>query len=193
MTRACGIVVAVIGIVEAIAAANNYLPVTTLGLGISMKFVTAVNFIVAGSMLSLMTVPNARWRDGLIFSLGFLQVILYWQYIQASYMIMGTMPPTTSPLGPPSLGTVLAFLVTGMTGMSKAFNGKFAVHRIYLGALILGLSIVGLSGYLFHAPALYWKFGPDVIGMSVATLMLFGLMALGFLTLPAENPHDHSE
>lgn len=178
--KVCGWFVATSASFAITLCVTKHMLVLTLGGAASMKLVTAINMVLAGLMLVLMADHEKQWKKTVIFGLGFLQFWLYGQYIQVGLMLQ---QPLSSLLGTPSLGSVVAFALSGVAGMSCAFNGKFALQRLWLGISITSIAGLGMLGYLANQPLLYWQIPGVSIGIAIPALILFLVLGVGLMTL----------
>lgn len=193
IARCIGLIVAAIGGIETAASFGGSISFTTFGSMFAIRLFTALTFIIAGLMLSLMAGKLEQWQKNVVVAVGFFQVMMFIWYVHTIDLAVAGIAPPLAAFGPPSLGTVLGFFITGTAGISKAFNGKYAVHRAWMGLGLLALSIVALVGHISDIPSLYWEFDGRSVAMAPPTVLMFGLLAIGMLFIPEGHGDHHAD
>ncbi|MGE0268645.1 MAG: hypothetical protein AB7S78_09365 [Candidatus Omnitrophota bacterium] len=165
---------------------------------ISMKFTTAVCFAASG--LTLLSIREYLQQKTFYHQIV-LPVTCLIIFLLMMTMLLGTMfqidtgmesffvkdhddPIMTTVPGRPSVGTMIAFLLVGLTGVFTEFKTARLVQKLQL--LGIGITIIGsvaLIGYIANLPALYYYVKEVSSAMAFNTAVLFVLLGAGFLSL----------
>lgn len=165
---------------------------------ISMKFTTAVCFAAGG--LTLLSIREFLQKKTFYHQI-ILPVTCLIIFLLMMTMLLGTvfqidtgmesffvkdhddLIMTTVP-GRPSVGTMIAFLLVGLTGVFTEFKVSRLVQKLqWLGIGIALIGSVALIGYVANRPALYYYVKGASSAMAFNTAVLFVLLGAGFLFL----------
>ncbi len=163
---------------------------------VTMKFVTAISFICSGLILFFVV----RFEEGkrelakvVLLVLGFLLFLLMATMILSFYVGMksgiedffiqeGENAIQTTAPGKPSMVTVISFMLISTIPFLYTFQETPLRRRvIQCGCLISGVGILGLVGYIFNLPFLYYSLNGFSTAMAFHTAILFVLLGLGFV------------
>lgn len=181
-------VVVVVGWIFNIQILKSFYP----GL-VTMKFSTAVSFIISGLILYFGVNSELRYGSAakLLLPIPVLQISLLMgiQFIAALLGIetgietlfvreAQTAILSTGP-GVPSLGTMVGFLLIAAVGTLSIIHmdDKETIYKI-IGFFLLLLSSVALAGYVLDIQALYYYFEGMSTAMSFHTALLFFLTSI---------------
>jgi hypothetical protein len=159
---------------------------------ISMKFMTAIAFILSGIMLYFITRASEGETDKsqiVIFIASLVIILLMGTFFFSSFFGVhtgleelfikdpGDTAKTVVP-GRPSLPTMLAFLFMGLAGILTMMNVKnLPVKLRTLGMLIGFIGALAITGYMIGAPVLYYYIAGINSAIALHTAILF--LALG--------------
>jgi PAS domain S-box-containing protein len=166
--------------------------------GLLMGAPTALAFVLASSLLALLSIHGLTFRKSARFAIGclsglsligFAALLLGAHFglcpeLQA-HLPNGSAPTLTLPLEKlPSVGTVIGFLALSLLGCLIALGTAEIKLMLYiLGALQTTIGGIALLGHLTAVPALYYEIDRFSEPMSLFTSLLFILLGLGFVFL----------
>ena len=189
-----GIVIAtglavVVGWVFDIGALKSILPAW-----VTMKFSTAICFIASGLILYF----GAQAQRGnkeiaqLVLPISSLVIFLFMASLLASVFLgirtgiedlfvqetVGAVKTTTP--GRPSVGTMVDFILIGVTGILVAFRiSGLRQWLLRLGVIVGTIGAVGVTGYILDQPLLYYTIPGFSTAMACHTAILFTLVGIG--------------
>lgn len=161
---------------------------------ISMKFTTAVAFLISGVMLLSLNEWWARgseWGEILVPVCVLALIVLGFPIFVSGLLGLNTgfeqlfvneasgTAKTVYP-GQPSLGTVLCFFLLGICGMIAVLGPKKHPSVSWIGLAVCMFGLLAIMGYLLGAPPLYFGLSGLTNPMAIATASLFILLGLGF-------------
>lgn len=168
----------------------------------SMKFSTAVCFMLAGILLYLISVPKkSKWISII------LSACCQWILLLVIMCLIGQLTGVSLGLehlyvsenrikevsaGASSLGSLIALALVGITGLIYIFNSERKYKRLKItGITIAGFGCTALIGYLMNWPILYFYQDQVSSGMAVHTALLLVAYGIGLRfavkSLPTEK------
>ena len=165
--------------------------------GINMKFITAVLFLLSAAGLYAMAFAIEEENEVARVSLPGISLIIF--LITTTLLvsrILGTptgienlLVPVTDPInysgavgteGWPSLPTLIDFVLFALLGIDALFSGTFRDVSIrYGGYFIILTGCVAVIGYLSNLPALYYVLSISTVPMAFNTAVCFILLGFG--------------
>lgn len=132
----------------------------------TMKFVSAVLFVLSGFALLLRQPTRRSYLKGMVLVTGIYALTSYGQML--SFMPNFETDPTLTVVNDyPSLLTIFCFLIFGLSGWWPRI-------RKATGKLLIWIPIIALFGYLVDSPFLYGYVEDVSAGMAFHTAILFG-------------------
>ena len=152
---------------------------------VSMKVPTALSLWLGSTMLMVMTLPRVKWAMMFISACSWLLLLMVFQLaVIASYgMTLNFIFPddsnfTVTPQMPSLVG-LLCITMIGVAGIVWLYNTQKCERRMKIIAYALfGVGIVGVMGYLFGMPALYYYWPSVSTGMSAHTAFCMAVIGL---------------
>lgn len=168
--------------------------------GISMRFVTAICFILSGSILIIIS-SNQKNKN---INNGFSQISLP---ILSLLIMLIMAPPLFSMLfkihfgvenlptitnkfeelfligkGMPAFSTTVCFILIAIIGLIEGINNPQKTKYMYIiWAIIFLIGLAALIGYIFKLPMLYFQIYNNSVGMAIMTAILMVLWSLGLI------------
>ena len=186
MTRAAGLLVAVLGCVVLIGWAVDNERLTRLCLDCAtMKPLTALGFILAGLGVSSIKSRHRCARDVQAATGGILLMSTSWAVLGqlgfATAMIVqddGHLSPVP---GVPSLGAMAGFLLISVALFGRALHDDYFRGRLTraCGWVLLAIGGVALAGYALSAPLLYYYRAGNSTALAVHSAIGFCLLGAG--------------
>ncbi len=191
--------VVIIGWVFNIEAMKSVVPGT-----ISMKFTTAVSFVISGILLLLLgrnkKNPDSTNQLAITICAGLLILVMATFLLSFIFNVpvgleslvikepVGT-AATIFP-GRPSLSTMTDFVLIAIAGilLSRKIKRSFPARLLGWVIALMGISVI--IGYIFNVPPLYFYFENVSNGMAVNTAVLFILIGTAFILLEKLDPDD---
>lgn len=165
---------------------------------VTMKFVTALSFLLSGIILLLVNykssndsslidimIPSTSFLIAMIMGTTLLSVVFGFQSGIEKIFVIETSDAILTPVpGRPSIGTMAGFMLATIVGFIS-FTTIRKKNKIYflIGNIISLLGIVALVGYIFSVPELYYSAQGISSAMAVHTAALFVLVGTGFVSL----------
>ncbi len=165
---------------------------------VSMKFITAICFVLSGVVLYLSSEKNGTlhdWKDLLLAYTDYVLLLIVSGLGLSIFFGTSTgleelfvrEPPGafyTSLPGRPALFTLIAFLLVGAGGLFTLI-GKHYCRRLPIieGGLLILIGSVATTGYVINFPPFFYKFSIDSTAMALHTAILFILLGIGFLSI----------
>ena len=88
---------------------------------------------------------------------------------------------TTSP-GRPSVGTMINFILIGMSGILVIFSREISLNVLpKIGWIVTFIGLVAILGYVLNFPLLYYSAEDVSLGMALHTAILFVMLGLGLV------------
>jgi len=166
---------------------------------VTMKFSTAVSFLMTGIIVGLLNESRNRKNEfAKIFLFAPIMIILFFM----ATLLVSTIAGTTSGVsglfvkedpataigsitaGTPSVGTMINFLV--IIGVGFTYLIARPDHTKYLnicGAIIIAIGIIALIGYAIESQALYYEVEGFSGAMALHTAIAFILSGIGLILL----------
>ena len=165
--------------------------------GINMKFITALLFLLSAVGLYLM---SRVIRDGNELALVMLPGIALVIFLVTTTLLVGRLLGTPTGIenlflniaGPvdfsgapskegwPSLFTLINFMLIGLVGVASLFPGFLRERFLtYLGYFIAAIGLVAVVGYTFGLPVLYYGISASMVPMALNTAVCFILLGFG--------------
>ncbi|HRZ86321.1 MAG TPA: hypothetical protein P5287_00750 [bacterium] len=161
---------------------------------VTMKFSTAVSFVLSGVILLCVVSFASRFSDWILFADATAVILL--ALIMGSLLLssfagvvtgiesLGIVEDakaihTTVP-GRPSLLTMTAFLLVAAEGIAVLLAPRAVSLRRLCGAAVLLAGAAAVLGYLLGIPALYGEIPGKSTAMALHTAVLFMLLGAGF-------------
>ncbi len=164
----------------------------------SMKFITAITFILSGITLYFIVRAFEGEFDKAQVALcitSFTIILIMGILFSSTLFGMRTgledlfikEPPgtvrTVTP-GRPSIPTMLNFILIALCGMQVIWNPKnLRVKLTLLGMVIAAVGALAIVGYIFNAPHLYYFFEGKNTAIALNTAVLFVVIGIGLLCL----------
>jgi PAS domain S-box-containing protein len=192
LSRVCGIVTAGIGCLVIVGWLFNVPALKTVIPGYtSMKFNTALSFILSGLTLSHLHTQKGKWLKQisacivlLLASLTACQYLFGWNLGIDQLFVIDNDPTTTSP-GRFSLMTAVSFFCAGISLLLFVQKRFIWIAQLFA-AFMVAHAFLTLTGYVFGVSSLYRIGMYSTIALHTA-ICLF-MLALGLLTArPAEG------
>ncbi len=165
---------------------------------VSMKFITAICFVLSGVILYLTASSNKKnsdWRD-LVLSYTIYVLLLVVMGLGLSIFfntrtgledlfvkeqegaIYTTLP------GRPAISTLFAFLIICVCGLFSLVKKNYC-KRIppYLGVMLVIIGLVAILGYIINYPPLFFQINHISTAMAFHTAVLFVLLGIGYLSV----------
>lgn len=174
-----------------------------LPIWVTMKFITAISFILSGIILYFVTSHSFQANSDLtqiILSFAIIIILLLMVTLLFSsflnihsgvedfFMIKGKETIQTFTPGRPSIGTMINFILVSAIGLITINDLKKGSKKIAtLSILIITIGIIAILGYLFSIPIMYYRIGEFSSSMAVHTAILFILLGIGFLIHEKNN------
>ena len=164
---------------------------------VTMKFTTALSFLLSGLVLLAITNVNQHLhvQSGIFLLAMTMGILLLMSSLLASSLLgihtgienwfvedAANAVKTVTP-GMPSIGTMGAFIVISLTGLFAIMGPLDAMPLLLAGAIEGGLSVTALLGYLLEIPPLYYHIEGISTAMAIHTAILFAILGLGLLML----------
>lgn len=193
--EAIGAIVSLAGVVVmagwflGIGALKSILPAS-----VSMKFSTALSFVLCGVMLYFLARFQKKERDPaiIIISAISMSVLLIAASLLASTIIgvstgveemfvkdltnaTGTVMP-----GRPSIATMVSFILIAMSGILTVINVRqLSKITAVFGPIVAMIGSAAISGYIINQPLLYFAVSGVSSAMAVHTAVLFVFLGVG--------------
>jgi len=163
---------------------------------VTMKFSTAVSFLMSGIVLMLMNeYRNNNSEFSRIFLFAPLIIILFFMATLLITTLMGTTTGVSSlfvtedpnaigsvKAGTPSVGTMINFiLIIGVGFASLLVTKKFKIGALIAGGIIFLLGVIALLGYAIEEPALYYQVAGYSGAMAIHTAIAFCVIGIGMI------------
>jgi methyl-accepting chemotaxis protein len=177
-----------------------------LPIWVSMKFITAVAFLISGVILLLLNVQNKGDVSKIvILVLSFALLLLMVTFFVSLFTGISTgienlfvkeaagTVRTTVP-GVPAVPTIFCFILIALSGVFYSWKDEPQKYYLFLGIITLLLGALAVMGYIFGVPYLYYNF-PGYTAMAIHTAILFVVCGLTLIlrginsnnSLPEEN------
>ncbi|ATX79418.1 hypothetical protein Ga0123461_0998 [Mariprofundus aestuarium] len=164
---------------------------------VSMKFTTALSFLLSGLVLLgiVKATETHSIQSGIFMPAVTMGILLLmgsllassltgihtgiegWFIEDVSHAVKTVIP------GMPSIGTMGAFIIISLSGVVTLMNPMKATHLLVTGCIESGFSFTALLGYLVDKPALYYHIEGISSAMAVHTAILFAMLGVGLLLL----------
>jgi len=165
---------------------------------VSMKFATAVLFVISGSSLYVVTtLYRQNGIQGYPFKPSLKLVLFLFAILFAiTFMLLDSiggynfgfedpeeMVLTIQP-GTPSIAVMISFLIVGIiTGATLLHETKYLKIICWGGFLLVIIGGVALFGYITSQPSIYYYY-PDIsAAMAFRTAILFVILGIGYMRL----------
>lgn len=176
----------------------------------SMKFATALIFLLSGFLLYMLSRTRANGQPtpylamgliatsilavmGAVFAAGIFHISFEWENV---LLQQNPWTPRAFIPGFPSLGTVVGAGMISLVCLLSVFFRKFAdALFLYGGSVVSFIGARAVVGYVFNVPVLYFLSPGLSDGMSIHTALLFVFMGTGFFLLGRDytaNPVPHA-
>ena len=179
-----------------------------LPIWVTMKFTTALNFLLSGLVLYSLAVLDASESAvaQILLQIASLMIVLLMGTLLVSTFLgirsgvedlfvkeTESAIKTTTP-GQPSVGTMVNFLLIVSAGLYKMFNPQKNATQLLmnLGRIIVVVGGAAIMGYIVGVPVLYYTLQGYSSAMAFHTALLFILLGVGMtLFKRREQSHDH--
>lgn len=155
---------------------------------ITIKFFTALTFVLCGISLYCMSSRLKGWREivFVVSSMFILLLTLIFSSSSASGVLIfetlfiqdiagsGTLVP-----GQPALVTMLNFLLFSFFCLLHYFNAVSSKPFKWIGIVLMIDGAAAVIGYALNVPLLYYSFGAFINPISINTALLFILLGYG--------------
>jgi len=175
---------------------------------VTMKFITAVCFLISGMLIFLFALKNkSETSETLILALSFLLLLLMISFLFSLFFGISTGIESffikedinavrTSVPGVPAVPTMVCFILIGLAGLFYLANNNNNNNNLIKPFFILGISTtfiggVAILGYGFSLPQLYYSF-PGFTAMAFPTALLFVLIGISLILTAKENKKEVS-
>jgi hypothetical protein len=166
---------------------------------VTMKFTTALSFFASGFLLysinrtfkhknsyfSTIIIPIVSMV--ILILMGTLIASVIFSFKSGLENIFVTETPDailSAAPGLPSIGTMINFLLIGITGLFFIGYSLFQSRILYFsGYIITAVSLVSALGYILSKPYLYYTIPEISSGMAIHTTILFLIIGLNFVLL----------
>lgn len=169
---------------------------------VTMKFSTAVSFLMSGITLYFMA-ESRRGRATLaqvVLPATALVIMLIMATLFAStvfglksgvedmFIREGAVAVKTTVPGRPSIVTMMDFILISIAAISVLFrSGRERKILFAAGAFLMATGVIALCGYALGVEYLYYSWPGLSTGMALVTALLFVLMGYGILMLSGEE------
>ena len=165
---------------------------------VTMKFSTAAAFIASGAVLYYV-VESQRGKKAvaqMVLPVAALLILLLMATLLMSVLLgirtgiedlfvkeeAGAVKTTTP--GRPSVGTMVDFILIGVTGLLAVFNPEGMKKALrWIGLVVAIVGGLAILGYIINAPVLYYTIAGFSTAMAMHTAILFTLIGIGFWLL----------
>ena len=163
---------------------------------VTMKFSTAVSFLMSGIVIMLMNeYRNNNSEISRIFLFAPLIIILFFMATLMVTTILGTTSGVSSlfvkedvgaigsvKAGIPSIGTMINFILIIVVGFtSLLISKKYKKYSLISGGIVLILGVLALIGYAIEQPVLYYQVAGYSGAMAIHTAIAFCLVGIGMM------------
>lgn len=183
--RELGILISFAGVLVLIGWWIGIPVLKSLGAGfVTMKVSTALSFVLNGILMYFMKSRDERGQHAGMAAAVSMLFLSTWLTVSAyTGFALGSAEDTSIETvypGLKSLGTMLAFTLCGLGGISYLLTTKTGFVRA-AGWSVVSIGCVALLGYLVGQPALYYYWPNLSTGMAIHTAALFVLCGIGFV------------
>lgn len=203
IAKGLGIIVALLGAVVILGWVLGIPELTSiLPQWVTMKFTTALAFLLSGILLSICTVCKDRVGFGSFLTLSVGSLILFGLVLLLFFSALfgfgaGVenifIPEAEGAVesvepGLPSLGTLIAFLLMSLIGIGSAMELRsLKVWYGIAGGVMVLFGILATTGYIVDVPVLYFRIEGISTAMAIHTALAFVLLGVGLLLLMKTN------
>jgi len=191
-------VVVMVGWIFDITALKSILPQF-----VTMKFVTAVSFLLSSVSLYCTIRVNEKGADVtkiILVFVNFLIILIMTSLVISIFVGIKTgiedlfisesagAINTTVP-GRPALATMIAFIFVASAGLLNMFgkSRRVRIATLILGALIMIVGMLAIIGYVVNVPQLYGSFDDISTAMALHTAILFVIIGIGFVLIKNDD------
>lgn len=169
---------------------------------VTIKFLTAICFLLSGILLFVMvrvTGKNRDWDEMLLLFIAFLILLIMVALILSMVLGITTglenlfvveLPGTieTPVPGRPALITTIDFIFVGISGLIvfSKIGSLLKLIRIF-GAFIFFSGLMAVLGYTLNIPEFYFSIGNFSSAVALYTAFLFILLGIGFFILKTDQ------
>ncbi len=165
---------------------------------ISMKFVTAVGFVLSGVILYFVLRAlegEFDWAQVMLSIASFILILLMGSlFFSAIFKInMGvenlfikdtTVNAKTVVPGRPSIPAMISFLLIAFAGISTTLHSRNLRSKLRLAGIVIGsVGMVAVAGYVIDKPVLYYFLEGVNSAIALNTAALFMVLGIGFICL----------
>jgi hypothetical protein len=173
-----------------------------LEIWVTMKFTTALSFVMSGIILYAIVSFVENKRDIALLTLPISTLVIFLLMVTlllSSFFGIRTgiedlfvkesaeAIKTTIP-GRPSVGTMVNFIFMALSGIIVMVGvTNYRTYLSYIGWVIFAVGSVALGGYFVDAPILYYTLEGLSTAMAVHTAILFVILGLGLVILTKDK------
>jgi|SRR3989344_2522987 len=164
----------------------------------TMKFISALCFLLSGFMLYALAIKQERSSAGadltvqlsviLIFLLVvpiFISSIFDVRLNLENFLVKEAESAMTPVPGRPSIGTITAFFFIVLIGIFDWFSASRGIF--WSGVVVGAIGAMASSGYILNFSQLYHFFGGVSAGMALHTSLLFIFLGIGYCLISFKN------
>lgn len=171
---------------------------------VTMKFSTALSFLLSGITLYIVSCSFEKKSDGLKIVLTFVTLIILiimatlfisiflniYTGVEDLFVKETKNTISTSVPGRPSLGTIINFILVALAGIFAMFEmNNLSFKLYYIGLFIFVSGYTAVFGYILSIPILYYNIENISTAMALHTAFFFMITGAGFIILRNESEY----